>query len=157
MTERSGRSSNAESATLRRYLQEISRYPPLNHEEEIELARQFRRDGLVWEPQPGNYVYDETGFCKQPSPFQDRVYFILNCPYFMKAVGGVDRFKEIMTWLPTWDDARDILRSLRVSDDRILEHLRRERAIENGRERVVLYEMIASALRSEAGSAAPGH
>ena len=102
-------------------------------------------------------MYDETAFCKQPSPFQDRVYFILNYPYFMKAVGGVDRFKEIMTWLPTWDDARDILRSLRVSDDRILEHLREQRAIENGRERLVLYEMIASALRSEAGSATPGH
>ena len=39
MTERSGRSSNSESATLRRYLQEISRYPPLTHEMEVELAR----------------------------------------------------------------------------------------------------------------------
>jgi len=39
MTERTNRSSNTESATLRRYLQEISRYPPLSHEEEIELAR----------------------------------------------------------------------------------------------------------------------
>jgi len=38
MTARSGRSSNTESATLRRYLQEISRYPPLSHEEEVELA-----------------------------------------------------------------------------------------------------------------------
>lgn len=126
-------------------------------ETEIELARQLRRDGLVWEPEPGNYVYDETAFCKQPSPFQDRVYFILNYPYFMKAVGGVDKFKEIMTWLPTWDDARDILRSLRVSDDQILEYLREARAIENRSERLALYEMIGSALRSEAGSAVPGH
>ncbi len=47
-------------------------------EAEIELARQLRRNGLAWEPQAGNYVYDETAFCKQPSPFQDRVYFILN-------------------------------------------------------------------------------
>jgi RNA polymerase primary sigma factor len=39
MTERRGRSSNAESATLRRYLQEISRYPPLTHQEEIDIAR----------------------------------------------------------------------------------------------------------------------
>jgi hypothetical protein len=123
-------------------------------EAEIELARQLRRDGMAWEPQAGHYVYDETTFCKQPSPFQDGVYFILNYPYFMKSVGGVARFKEIMTWLPTWDDARDILRSLRVSDDQILEYLREERAIENGSERLALYEMIASSLRIEAGSAA---
>lgn len=125
-------------------------------EAEIELARQLRRSGLAWEPQPGHYVYDETAFCKQPSPFQDRVYFVLNYPYFMKAVGGVDRFKEIMTWLPTWEDAREILRSLRVADDQILDYLREAGAFENGCERLRLYEMIASALRSEAGSAAAG-
>ncbi len=39
MTARTGRSSNSESATLRRYLQDISRFPPLSHEEEVDLAR----------------------------------------------------------------------------------------------------------------------
>ena len=74
----------------------------------------------------------------------------------MKAVGGVERFKEIMTWLPTWDDARHILRSLRVSDQQILDYLLEQHAIERGSERLALYEMIAAALRSEAGSAVPG-
>ena len=126
-------------------------------EAEIEMARQLRRNGLAWEPKAGHYVYDETAFCKQPSPFQDRVYFILNYPYFMKTVGGVERFKEIMTWLPTWDDARGILRSLQVSDQDILDHLGKERAIETGTERLALYELIAATLGGEAASSEPGH
>ena len=58
-------------------------------EQEITLAKRLKQLGLVWEPQAGNYVYDPTEFCQQPSPFQERVYFILNYNYFMKAVGGV--------------------------------------------------------------------
>ncbi len=39
MTRRSGRPSDTETATLRRYLKEIARYPTIDHDEEIELAR----------------------------------------------------------------------------------------------------------------------
>ena len=39
MSRRGGSSPDAEVATLRRYLKEIGRYPPLDHEREIELAR----------------------------------------------------------------------------------------------------------------------
>jgi len=39
MTRRGGSAPDAEVATLRRYLKEIGRYPPLNHEREIELAQ----------------------------------------------------------------------------------------------------------------------
>ena len=42
MSSRLGRSSDAESATLRRYLKDISRYPTLTHEEEVELARRVK-------------------------------------------------------------------------------------------------------------------
>ena len=118
-------------------------------EAEIDLARRLQRNGLTWEPKAGNYVYDETGFCKQASPFQERVYFILNYSYFMKTVGGVDRFKAIMTWLPTWNDAREILRSLHVSDQQILEHLTAEKAIENGMERFALYGLIDSTIGNQ--------
>jgi RNA polymerase primary sigma factor len=38
MSRRGGSGPDAEVATLRRYLKEIARYPPLNHEQEIELA-----------------------------------------------------------------------------------------------------------------------
>ena len=105
-------------------------------EEEIQLAKDLRKLGLAWEPKAGHYVYDETGFCKQASPFQEKVYFILNYNYFMKAVGGVERFKEIMIWLPTWDDARELIRGLDVSDQAMLDYLSDQRAIEQGKERL---------------------
>ena len=41
MTGNSRRSSDTESATLRRYLKEISRYPMLSHDDEVELARRI--------------------------------------------------------------------------------------------------------------------
>ena len=68
--------------------------------EEIEMARHLRQLGLTWEPRVGHYVYDETGFCQKGSPFQDRVYFILNYDYFINQVGGVDRFKQIRAHCP---------------------------------------------------------
>ncbi|TWU30539.1 hypothetical protein [Bythopirellula polymerisocia] len=115
-------------------------------EEEINSARRLREAGLAWEPRAGHYVYDQTGFCKQTSPFQEKVYFILNYDYFMKSVGGVDRFKQIMLWLPTWYDARQLLETLGVPAEQIVDKLQQQRAIEQGRERFVLYEWIESSL-----------
>jgi RNA polymerase primary sigma factor len=42
MTRRGGSTPDAEVATLRRYLKEIARYPPLNHEMEIEIAKRIQ-------------------------------------------------------------------------------------------------------------------
>ncbi|MGD8440455.1 MAG: RNA polymerase sigma factor RpoD/SigA [Holophagae bacterium] len=42
MTPRTGRPGSTESATLRRYLKDIARYPTLSHEDEIELARRVK-------------------------------------------------------------------------------------------------------------------
>ena len=119
-------------------------------EQEIKAAQQLEELGLQWTPQAGHYVLDPTGFCKAPSPIQDRVYFILNYPYFMKAAGGVDRFKKLMTWLPTWYDARTILRELKVSDQEVADRIEQSRAIQSGEERFELYQMIAKQLSSSA-------
>ena len=115
-------------------------------EAEIEAARRLRRSGLWWEPSVGHYVYDKTGFCKQASPFQENVYFILNYPYFMRAVGGVERFKEIMLWLPTWDDLRGVIHRFGVSDVDVACFLRERKAIESGQELLALYELVESCL-----------
>jgi RNA polymerase primary sigma factor len=42
MSRRGGSTPDAEVATLRRYLKEIARYPPLNHDQEIKLAARIQ-------------------------------------------------------------------------------------------------------------------
>ncbi|HRX79171.1 MAG: hypothetical protein H6821_16125 [Planctomycetaceae bacterium] len=64
----------------------------------------------------------------------------------IQKVGGVDRFNEIMTWLPTWDDARQILRVLQVPDASVQRELVAKVAFERGIELQVLYELIAMEL-----------
>jgi hypothetical protein len=115
-------------------------------QEEIEMARELRRLGLKWEPSVGHYVYDENRCCQKGSPFQDRLYFILNYELFMNRIGGVERFKEVMLWLPTWHDARELLRILGVSDEEVAVRLQGCKALENRNELLVLYEMIAESL-----------
>jgi hypothetical protein len=122
---------------------------------QIELAVELKALGLTWEPSVGNYVYDATGAVKPTSPFQEHVYFLLNYDCFMERVGGVERFKAIMTWLPTWTDARGILRSLGVSDKEVQEQLVYSGALVDGTELLKLYELIAwrlSKVRGESGS-----
>jgi len=116
-------------------------------QQQIEAARELQQLGLHWDPRAGHYVFDETGVCQKSSPFQPGVYFILNYEYFMRQVGGVERFKEIMTWLPTWHDAREILASLGVGSGEVAERLRDRHAIEEDCELFVLYEKIAERLR----------
>lgn len=55
----------------------MTSYNVTNHfmkfkENEIKFAKRLRKQGLQWGPKTGHYVYDETGFCKQPSPFQEK-------------------------------------------------------------------------------------
>ena len=120
----------------------------------LRLAEEFKRLGLRWEPSVGNYVYDAAGAVPQSSPFQDHVYFLLNYDCFMQKVGGLARFKAIMTWLPTWSDARAILQALGVSNAEVAEQLIRTEAIDTDNELLVLYEMIAARLRQERSSPA---
>ena len=64
----------------------------------------------------------------------------------MERVGGVERFKTIMAWLPTWSDARTILRSLGVSNKEVEDELVRSQALKHNSELLKLYELIAEHL-----------
>ena len=88
-------------------------------DEQISIATQLKQLGMPWQPRVGNYVYDANRICPKGSPFQDRIYFLLNFDCFMQHVGGRERFAESMVWLPTWDDARNIARQIGIPDESV--------------------------------------
>jgi hypothetical protein len=116
----------------------------------IEGAKRLRGLGLAWEPRPGHYVWDERGLIEKPSPFQDRVYFILDLKHFLRRAGTMEALKESLVWLPTWHDAREILHQLGISDAFVASRLASKGAIESRDELIVLYDLIAEQLERSA-------
>ena len=110
---------------------------------QIALARSFKAGGVPWTPRPGHYVLDPHEIVERESPFQDRVYFVLNLPHFIKLAGGIDSFIQKLIWLPTWDQAREILRQCGMDDAQQQEYLTEKDSINQGSELTDLYDLIA--------------
>lgn len=115
-------------------------------EEELDLAQLFKAYGLEWEPSVGHYVLDQSELIEVDSPFQDRVYFILDLKHFLRRSDTVENLKQRMCWLPTWEQARQLLRDRGVDDRTVAEHLRETRAIETSTERLELYRLLEDAI-----------
>lgn len=117
-------------------------------DEELELAQLFKAYGLDWTPTCGQYVLDQSQLIECDSPFQGRVFYILDLKHFLRRSGTVERLREAMCWLPTWEQARCILRDFHVSDARVAVHLAETSAIETGTERLELYRLIEAEITS---------
>ncbi len=115
--------------------------------DEIELAQTLKDMGLEWTPMPGHYVLDQSDLIECESPFQGRVFFILDLKHFLRRSGTIESLKDRVCWLPSWEQAREILRDLSVSDQSIASHLSGTRAIEAGTERLELYRLIQKQLK----------
>ena len=120
--------------------------------QDIDAARRLRELGLSWFPAPGHFVFDEAGVIEQPSPFQDRVYFILDLKHFLRRTGGLDRLQSALFWLPTWHDARELLQSQGVADGEVADALQNAGAIESRSELITLYSLIAVGLQRDLNS-----
>jgi len=144
----------SESSSLQRDVNELfsRRSPeggqarPKFSEDEIELAQLFKAYGLDWSPAPGHYVLDQSELIECGSPFQGRVFFILDLKHFLRRCSTLTELKQRMCWLPDWDDARQILRDLSVDSRLVAERLQMSCAIESGSERLELYRMIEESL-----------
>ncbi|MBM4001763.1 MAG: hypothetical protein FJ295_00540 [Planctomycetes bacterium] len=64
----------------------------------------------------------------------------------MRQAGGVERFQRMMLWLPTWHDARQVLQTLGVESEEVASKLRTRHSIEQERELLDLYDLIAERL-----------
>lgn len=116
----------------------------------IELARLLRDAGLEWIPVPGHFVFDEAGLIGQPSPFQPRVYFILELRHFLRRAGCLARLRTAMFWLPHWQQARTLLREMGMTDAELADRFVAERVIECGDELETLYGWIYERLSARA-------
>jgi hypothetical protein len=108
----------------------------------IELAGQLKRRGLCWEPQAGHFVWDEDGVLPHDSPFQPRVFFILDLRHFLRYAGSLEALQQRMRWLPAWYDARRWLAAAGVRSGEVAERLTATDAVRAGRELEALYEMM---------------
>lgn len=115
--------------------------------EEISIARKLHTLGLPWQPQPGHYVWDEKGIIEQPSPFMEKVYFILDLKHFLRRSETIEGLKGAMFWLPTWEQCRELLRSYQVSDATILDKISQTEVWASTTERLTLYQLLEQCLQ----------
>jgi hypothetical protein len=106
------------------------------------VAKRLKDHGLRWRPQVGCFVWDEAGVIEAPSPFPERVYFVLNLGHFLKRFGTVEKMIDELVWLPTWHQARLVCRRLSISDAEIWEALSSAGAEPVGSELLLLYHLI---------------
>ena len=116
---------------------------------EIELAKELKTCGMPWVPEVGHYVWDEFNEIDCESPFHGRLFFILNMSPFERSLGSIESMQSKLVWLPTWKQARTLLDARGVSNEDVQKRLVSTRALAEGRELAVLYEMLLESVIEE--------
>jgi hypothetical protein len=106
------------------------------------LAAELRTAGLSWTPHVGCFVWDRDGHIPVPSPFPERIYFILNLGRFLDIFDSLDAMRETLIWLPTWHQARLVLDRLGGTPEEIRGVLRGNGKMVPGEDVLGLYECI---------------
>lgn len=110
--------------------------------DEVALAHELKAAGMPWTPTVGHYVWDRNELIQHASPFHGRVYFILELKHFLRRCRSMDHLTASMVWLPTWEQAREILRDRGIDDDQVADHLNATNALRSHTERTQLYRLI---------------
>ena len=106
------------------------------------MAQALKEAGLPWRIHVGCFVWDPGNHIEPPSPFPNRVYFILNLNRFVDIFGSVETMKDKLVWLPTWHQARLICEQLGIDDDDLAGLLCKNTKPYTGEDLLCLYELI---------------
>jgi hypothetical protein len=109
-------------------------------------AKGLKEKGLPWRPHVGCFVWDEAGVIEVPSPFPDRIYFVLNLGHFLRSFGTLEDMVEKLIWLPTWHQARLICKEMGMADMEVWEALCSAKFATVGSELLVMYDLILNRL-----------
>ena len=91
---------------------------PLPFDQKIcDAAKNLKDSGVEWTPHVGCFLWDEKGLISVPSPFPNRIYFILNLNHFLKICGSLENIKEKFVWLPTEYQAQLLAEKLEIKND----------------------------------------
>jgi len=118
-------------------------------EREIDFAHQLAALGIDWIPRQGSILYlDNEDFLPGEVHLPGNICVLLSEKAIARSMTDPSAFRNHATWLPTWQEGRDWLRAAGKSDAEVLDRVR-ERVAESGfTDLEVLYELIASVLRS---------
>jgi hypothetical protein len=117
-------------------------------ERHCELAASLKEAGLPWRPHVGCFVHDPDQDIGVPSPFPNRIYFILNLGHFLRLLGTVDDVKKRLIWLPTWHQTRLLCALFGVKDVAVSGLWSAQgRTMQAGDDLLALYELLLKALK----------
>lgn len=78
-------------------------------ESTLNAAFRLKEAGLIFRPHVGCFVWDREECIEVPSPFPNRVYFVLNIGRFETILGSRDAIAEQLIWIPTEHQTRILL------------------------------------------------
>lgn len=108
----------------------------------LELAFKMKKAGLDWDPHVGCFVWDRENVIEVGSPFPENIYFILNLGHFLRIFETIEKLKEKLVFVPTWNQARQILEKIGGKQEELLGVLNQSKNIPIGEEMISLYKVI---------------
>jgi hypothetical protein len=112
-------------------------------------ALEMKKNGLIWQPHAGCFVWDPDEFITPASPFPGRIYFILSLQRFIEIFESIEQIAAKLVWLPTWHQARLLCRQLGISDEALKAGDKQDQALAPGEDLLHIYGLIAEALKKK--------